>query len=299
MPDSFTYDVSVGLLSSLLYTLLAAVIAFVVVFVIIRRERRRLLDFFAIDPQVRRAQILLSRLDVVAGGSQGADGVLRLGFIGPALMGHEYNGARAIQHLFDSAYLDNVPKFLRTLVSTRREYLGEVATEIDVAPAEAGAMGLFDDSGTCLITIGSDVYSHFVRMVYRSPASFIDFVHESDGVMFNGSHEREDPPSFRVKGLDGPISARSVGREIGTVQRVTLPSGRRVTMCAGISSATSRGAAEHLARNWRALEARFRQDDFLVVLSFPGQQPDEPPVAADELVEYARHRPPIGGCGKA
>jgi hypothetical protein len=90
------------------------------------------------------------------------------------------------------------------------------------------------------------------------------------------------------------IPGRAAARELGTVQRVTLASGRRVLMCSGISASATQGAASYVCRSWRNLKQHFSDDDFLVVLSFPGQQADSPQVREPEVLrDFERRRPTV------
>lgn len=295
--SSFWSSVAASVVATVLYTTAVAAAFVTISALALRRQRKRLFAMLGLDPRAPTLRLFVSRLDVIRGGSQGTDGRLAVGFVGPALMELEYLGARSICGLLEEPFLDALPDSLRGLLEGRGRYLADVDIHIAVSPPPE-ARRLPQERGTdSVVLLGSDVYSSVVRDIYRGPCTFVKLVAESSGADFDASQPSTDQPTFAVR-TDRKwltIEGRSAGRELGTVQRITLPSGRRVLMCAGISASATRGSGEYFSRHWRVLDDAFGQDDFMIVLSFPLQEADSPVVRDPErLLDYERRCQPSG-----
>jgi hypothetical protein len=292
--SDFWSSVAASVIASVAYTFLITIMFLLITSTVIKHHRRALFSMLCIHPDGATIRVFLSRLDVLPGGSKGTDGVLALGFTGPALMQLEYEGALLIQRLVRERFVDVMPRLIRALIRRSNPYLTEVDFLIDVAPDERSFLSLLDNGADSNIFLGSDVYSHAVRRVYRDESTFIRFVAESTGENFDAGKDASEEPTFAVRTADlwYPVPARSIGREVGTIQRVTLKTGRRVLMCAGISASATYGSARFFYENWRALHQRFGGDDFLVVLAFRDQEPDTHAVhPPEELLDLSRRRP--------
>lgn len=286
-------SIAAGVIANLVYTLMVAGAALCVTLLVLGRTRRRLFDLLCISDDAPRVQIFVSRLDVRRGGSIGTDGRLAVGFVGPALMQLEYAGALSIAQLLREPFIEALPPFVQRVVVRQVGHLSEVPVSIEVSPDSSSYRALLEHGTDTVLLLGSDVYSHAVREIYASPVSFICFVSEELGCQHNAADPSHGVPTFAVReeGRWRPIPAQSMGRELGTIQRVTLKSGRRVVMCAGVSSSTTCGAAHYLCKNWSRLRVRFGDDDFLVVLGFVEQGADSPGLrGAEELPDYERRR---------
>lgn len=286
-------SVLASLIANLIYTAFVAASAIAITLIVLGRTRRRLFELLCINTELPRVQIYVSRLDVRRGGSRGTDGRLSVGFTGPALMQLEYSGALAIEKVLREPFVEVLPRFIRRLIVRRVGHLSEVPVSIDVGPDEKSCQPLLEYGTDTIVLLGSDVYSYAVRSIYRSSNSFIGFVSETLGCDYDASDRQHGEPAFAVReeGLWHPIPARSIGREVGTIQRVTLKSGRRVVMCAGISSSTTCASAHYLCNHWLLLSARFGSDDFLVVLGFAEQSADALGLReAEELPDYEKRR---------
>jgi hypothetical protein len=289
----FWGDVGTNLVASLLYTALLALGVIGVSAFLLSKQRKQLFGVLTLDARAPVLRIYLSRLDVLSGGSQGTDGRLATGFVGPALMQLEYQGGREICRLLEEPFLEVLPDVIRRTLEGRGRYLADVDVHIDVSPPPEGRRPPQERGTDAVVLLGSDVYSPVVRDVYRQNCSFIKLVSERTQEDFDASRGDHGDPTFAIR-MDRKwhkIEARSAGRELGTIQRVTLPSGRRVLMCAGLSASATRGSAEYFARHWSVLDEQFDTDDFLVVLSFAQQEPDSPVVRdAERLRDYERRR---------
>jgi hypothetical protein len=289
----FWESVGTSLVASLLYTVFLALAVVAVSAVLLSKQRKRLFGVLSLDPRTPVLRVFVSRLDVLSGGSQGTDGPLATGFVGPALMQLEYGGGRDICRLLEEPFLDVLPDVVRRLLEGRGRYLADVAVHIDVSPPNEARRVPQERGSDAVVLVGSDVYSSVVRDVYRQECSFVKLVSEATGATFDASRADHGDPTFAIR-TDRKwqvIEARSTGRELGTIQRVTLPSGRRVLMCAGISASATRGSAEYFSRHWSSLDKQFGAEDFLVVLSFIGQEADSAAVRdAERLVDFERRR---------
>ncbi|MDQ3953637.1 MAG: hypothetical protein M3279_11860 [Actinomycetota bacterium] len=290
---AFWESVVASVVANLIYTLLIALVILLITSIVIKRGRRTLFSMMCIRPDGAVVRVYLSRLDVLRGGSKGTDGVLKVGFTGPALMQLEYEAALYFRRLLQDRFLDALPRPIRTLIQRRNPYLSRIDFQVDVAPDEHSYLSVLDYGVDSTIFLGSDVYNHAVRSIYRGNRTFVRFVDERTGKNFDSAHDDQGEPTFAVRTEDAwhVIAGRSRGREIGIIQRVTLDTGRRVLMCAGISASATHGAARFFCENWRALRKRFDEDDFLVVLAFRDQAADVRPVRpAEELPDLSRHR---------
>jgi len=293
--SSFWSDVGTNVFASCVYTLLVAAVVLGASGLLLSRQRKQLFAMLGLDGKDPVLRLYLSRLDVLPGGSRGTDGRLASGFVGPALMQLEYRGARAICRLLEEPFLDILPDAVRRLLEGRGRYLADVDVNIDVSPASEQRRLLQDRGSDAVVLLGSDVYSTVVRDIYEGAVSFVRFVAEDSGSPFDASDSNHGDPTFAISLDNGwhTIPARSGSRELGTVQRVTLPSGRRVLMCAGVSASATQGSAEYFARRWSSLREEFGDDDFLVVLSFASQEADSPVVTHPErLRDFDRRRSP-------
>lgn len=132
-----------------------------------------------------------------------------------------------------------------------------------------------------------------MRSVYEGPHSFVKFVSETSGRPFRGNDSSYGEPTFAVcvEGQWCAIPARSTGREIASIQRVTLDTRRRLLMCAGLSASTTCASTRYLCSHWQSFANRFGDDDFLVVLQAPKQKADKEQLEElSELPEYERQR---------
>lgn len=291
--QGFWGSVVAGVIGSAVYTVLITLAFLLITSAVVKRGRRALFSMLCIDPDGAVVHVFLSRLDVLPGGSKGTDGALALGFTGPALMQLEYEGALLFQRLMREKFTEAMPRLIRRLIRRTNPYLTEIDLRIDVAPDERSFLPLLENGVDSNIFLGSDVYNHAVRTVYRDEDTFIKFVAEATGEEFNAGEHRSVDPTFAVKTDDlwYVVPARSIGREVGTVQRVTLKTGRRLLMCAGVSASATYGSARFFCENWKVLHKRFGEDDFLVVLSFRGQEADAPAVhSPEELPDLSRRR---------
>jgi len=290
----FWWAVASGMVTNFLYTLLIALALLLMAGAIVRRDRQRLFTLVGLGSQTSTVRIFTSRVDVLKSGSQGTDGRTAVGFIGPALVHPEYSAGLAVETLIRHSHLDALPGFLRKLLQRQSSYLRDIEVVIDVSPGGDSYRPLLENGSDSVILIGSDVYSHAVRHAYEQSSSFLRFVCEATGEKFNASRTDHGDPTFAVA-TDGEwqiVPARALGREIGTVQRVTMPSGRRLLMLAGLSSASTRDAVLYFCNHWRQLYRRHGDADFLIVVAFNGQQPDDHFLAhPEELPELARQRP--------
>jgi hypothetical protein len=280
-----------NLLADFLFTVPVAVGLFVLARNVIERRRRALFSFFGINANQEKLGlcIYVSRLEVHEGGSTGVDGALHGGFRGPALMQLEVKGANVICAEFKERLLDALPTFLKNQLVHASPYLANVQPTIDVSPPQLASI-LNETTKRAVIILGSDVYNHDVRRVYGSGKSFVRFVGEQSGSPFDASKKLDEQPTFEVDrdGVRIRIPARELNeREIGTIQRVTFD-GRRLLLCAGISSSSTGGAAEYVGQHWMELHRRFQDKDFLVVLQFPGQKADQMWVRPVELRDFAK-----------
>ncbi len=280
-----------GVAGDAVYTLLAAIAASLVALSLVRRQRRRLLSFFGIHHKNSKVKIYLSRVEVLPGGSKGTDGPLNRGFTGPALVQLEYRGALEVRQLLRSPLLDSVPLVWRSLVEARASRISSANVWIEPSPGVYECQHIFDSSDDTVILLGSDVYSHAVRSVYERKLSFVRLVSEASGRPYfsNG----DDAPTFAVDvgGLWEVIPARSVGREIATIQRITWENGCRLFMCSGISASTTYASTKYLCSHWRSFSDRFGENDFLVVLESPNQQADSDQLQdPSELPGYEQKR---------
>lgn len=293
LAGTFWSDVATNVVASALYTILVASGVVSLSVLVLRRHRGRLFAVLGLDSRAPVLRVYVSRLDVLPGGSQGTDGRLALGFVGPALMQLEYQGARQICRLLEEPFLKILPDVFRRLLEGRGRYLADVEVHIDVSPPPERRQSVQAHGTDSVVLLGSDVYSAVVRDIYRDDATFVRFVSEGTGDVFDASRTDHADPTFaiRLEGKWHTIEARAAGRELGVIQRVTLSSGRRVLMCAGVSASATRGSAEYFASRWAELHKEFDQDDFLVTLSFAAQQADSAAVSHPErLVDYERRR---------
>lgn len=291
----FIDSVTAGIVANILYTAMLTVIVILCAFYLVERKRKKLFALFGIPKDEPRLRIYVSRLDVVTGGSQGTDGRLPVGFVGPALMRLEYNAALAIRDATCVELFERVPRFVRALLKSRSPWLRDVAVTLDVNPdadeIEAAVFGTEDG----VILLGSDVYSHAARRIFADERSFFFFCKDVTGSPvrpFNAAKHRCEPTfAVRRPGHVEVIHGRP-GREVAVVQRVSLaPGGKQLLMCAGISSAATAVAADHVARRWDSLVERFGDDDFGICFVLPGQRPDRLPlVAPEELTQHAQRR---------
>ena len=290
----FWEDVWTNVFASALYTAILALGIVCISALLLRKQRKRLFRVLSLDDRAPVLRIFVSRLDVLPAGSQGTDGRLAVGFVGPALMQLEYQGGREVCRLLEEPFLDILPDAARRLLEGRGRYLADVDVHIDVSPARDGGQTLLENGRDSIVLLGTDVYSPVVRDIYRQSTSFVKVVSEATGEDFDASSPDDGDPTFAVR-LDGKwhsLEGRAAGREVGTIQRVTLASGRRVLMCAGLSASTTSGSARHFAKHWKALDEQFGDDDFLVVLAFTGQQADSPILQEpDRLLDFERRRP--------
>ena len=282
-----------GVAADAIYTVFAAVVASSLALLLVGRHRRHLFQFFGIDDRDSKVKVYLSRVDVLPGGSKGTDGKLKHGFSGPALVGLEYQGALAVMQLLQSPLLKTVPSVFKEFIEGRAGHLRAVTVSIDASPGSDEYRYIFEQSTDVVVLLGSDVYSHAVRTVYEGPRSFVKFVSETSGLPFHGDDLSYGEPTFAVcvEGIRCAIPARSIGREIASVQRVTLETGRRLLMCAGLSASTTYASTRYLCSHWQSLANRFGADDFLVVLESPKQKADNEQLEKlSELPEYERRR---------
>ena len=285
-----------GVAADAIYTVLAASVASLIALFVVGRRRRRLFRFFGIRHNNSQVQIYLSRVEVLEGGSKGTDKSLNHGFTGPAIAKLEYQGALEVKQLLQSPLLNSLPSILRSILEGRANRITSADVSIEPSPQSEYLGHIFEQSNDVVMLLGSDVYSHAVRYVYQGEHSFLQFVSETSGLPYHSNSVPNDAPTFAVRSGSGSwsvIPARSIGREVGTIQRVTLDSGRQLLMCAGISASTTFASTKYLCSRWQSLADRFGTDDFLVVLGYPKQQADSDELQSpSELSQYERHKTP-------
>lgn len=274
-----------NLVSDLLFTVLLAGLLMLAAGLFLKRQRRKVFRFFDLGPHNPRLNIFVSRVEVRRGGTEGTDGLLARGYEGPALVQPEYEGAQAVGRLVQDPLLEVLPNPVRRLLARYSDLLADVEVEIEVSPDdEERAREVLLDGPDAVVLLGSDVYNRLVRRAYESPRSFVRLVVEEGdaaGEPFRASNDDHAEPTFAVEVEQGrwdviPARGRNEGpRDIGTVQRITLKSGRRLVMCAGISATATYRSCRYLMEKWQELHEDYGDKDFLVVLAMEGRSPGE------------------------
>lgn len=283
--------VSTGLVANLLYTLAVLGLATAAGVAFARRRRKRIFEFFRLQGTAPNIRIILSRLDIPSGCSEGTDGRLLGGYVGPALMESEYKSALHLQDVVVQSGLDRLPRLLRSPIERASSFLARIESSIEVCPKLNACAPLLGAGTHSLVILGSDVYTPVSRFAYDDPASFMRVVDQTTAHRYNPLDESRDSPTIGIRAEQGyyAIPARRIQRELGSIQRVTLRTGRTVLMCTGTSDATTARSVEYLSSEWTRLHNEMGSDDFLVVFACT-RSPDGGLGPPERLRDFDRRR---------
>jgi hypothetical protein len=269
-------SVIAGILSNLITTSAFTIIGIGTFIGIFAVERQQLFRFFGINHNTPTIHIYLSRLEVVPGGTKGAEPI-KIGYIGPTLIRIEYLAGLLVRHLFRSRILALIPKTLKDLLSTIHISLSDIDPIIDVSPAHV-AEGILSEN---LILIGSGVYNYLSLHYLKQ---------DSSPYYFGKNTRGERVVKVRRDVGDLELEGRAFNQELAIIQRINdNKHGTTVFICAGLGSSASYGSVRYLVQNWRKLYRKYGLSEFASCLVFENQPPD-----SESVVEPKRlHEVPM------
>jgi hypothetical protein len=228
----------VNLVSDFLF---AGILVFVAWLLYASTDRRRLQKFFGVS-ESKTIYIYLSNIEVLRGGSLGADGNRR-SFFGPTVVLAELECAERFRAIFSP---------LVPLTSGDPGLLGKVLlSDIAVNVLPSPSRGTPFSRNGPVVSIGSHGYNTVSMEIEALEGCMAHFV--------------DDNSSIQLQGLPNLLDPR-----LGFVTRVRDPK----TQCtyfqvAGAATIGTEGAALYLASQWKRLYRRFGSDrNFVVVLKF-------------------------------
>lgn len=226
---------------------------------------KSLLRFYGIRRSQDAIRIVVARLDVKAGGADGAIPVFR-GYAGPAVTQIDYEAAVLLQEQIRPNMFSWLSREVRDWISGRLILAAAVNPVIELAPAPADlASWQGSRAGTSLILIGGPAYNAAAGHYQDQEGAHFAFVRGDDAVRWCVK-----PLRGRTPGDPSMIESRAAGRELGFVQRIICKdTGAYITMCAGTGAGATLATAEWLSRHYRQLHRRCRNGEYGILLAFP------------------------------
>jgi hypothetical protein len=257
-----TNTIFVGIFTNFLTIILGALAgAVALVF-----RRKRILRFYGIRRPQDTVRIIISRLDVQAGGTAAAIAITK-GYVGPAVTQPEYEAAVLLQEQIRPNIFAWLSSEVRDWISGKLVLTAAVNPIIELAPAPDDAPSwLQSHSRTNLILMGGPTYNAATRYYQEYEGAHFALLREAAGGSWHARSLRGRTP--RDPGI---IESRSVGQELAFIQRIIRKdTGANITMCSGTGAGATFAGVEWLSRNYRQLDRRCRDGEYGILLAFAG-----------------------------
>ena len=250
-------NIVLGIIANIVSTLLLILAGWIIYFF---SERRLHLNFFNIS-STKRIVIYLSNLRIVQGGSIGPDGMHR-NYQGTAVVYTEQIAANKFKDSFN---------FLAHSFSKSPSYLSKILfSDINVASIPSPLTNDEIESNCTIISFGSPGYNLVSKKIEEYAESQIR--------MANNNTEIDIDNIPIITFIDAGFIQRIIKNTNG-IQKSAF-------YVAGLSERGTVGAANYLAKNWKQLNKKFKNDEsFIVLLRFPSSNIDEFSLIIERKIE--------------
>jgi hypothetical protein len=268
--SEFWLDVLGNLVANLITWIFLALIAGIGIIINARPKRAALFRFFGLDPINPSITAYLTTIIVQPSGAKRPDGRLSQIWEGPAISANSLHKISSVPAIFHSTFTDNLPTFVRRLLSTKNLSFDPV--KIDFQPSPMSVSEIAPGPLFCLTGPG---YNIATKYYLETGASYVEFLPDHQFRVKRGrlTDKIISPSDCKVIAGDGTVER--FAHDLGLVSRLTdYENDRKVVIAAGTGSNGTRAAIEYVTNHWQKLDKQFQDTDFAIILECPNRRKD-------------------------
>ncbi len=187
-------------------------------------------------------------------------------------MRRSYNGLAVVlnEQLYAARFRERL-NYLVPSLSESHSFLRKIVfSDITVSIISSPLLESEIESNTSIISFGSPGYNKASSFIEKSKNSAVKFVNDNTVIQIENE-----------SAINNPLN--------GIIQRLVSNSTdnkRNLFYVAGLSERGTIGAANYLAKNWKSLSKRYKDDEsFIVVVTFPTENIDNYSVVLERKIE--------------